>query len=223
MPLPREVAGKATKTATLDQTGYYAAGDYVVAEFSENGSKTAPGQVVGEPSNVISMSKKMAEHALMGGAEPLPILAPVPTKAAKRPGRPSKAQKAGEALQEKVDKLQPLIRADGLASADLLPKPPLANDILPPPSPTPSLRSIEVVFSTQLGRIKVNTLAVLEDQNALILVFKDESEIRYEPAPGTNVQLIVESKLTNTMYPGFKLTWMDGKMILMVFVKVEEE
>lgn len=233
MPLPRDAAGRATRTAGLDQTGYFETGDYVVPEYNDTGSKTAPGQAVGDAANIIGMAQRMAAHAELGGAIPLFIsTTAVPTK--KKGSRSSPSRKAAEAPMVSQTPPMPILRTDGLdpnvvlggTTAPL----PQSNTILQPSS-SPSLRvqidlpvpPIEVVFSTQLGRIKLNASAVLDSENALMLVFADEGEIRYEPAPGTNVQLIIDGKLEDTMYPGFKFPWIDNKMRLMVFVKLPAE
>lgn len=233
MPLPRDTAGKTTRTAGLDQTGFYASGDYVVPEFNESGQKTVPGQVVGDAGNVIALAQKMAAHAEMGGAVLLPSLAATIT-GKKKGVRSSPSRKAPAAPVVIQTQAMPILRTDGLdpnvvrggTTAPL----PQSNTILQP-SPSPSLRaqinvptsSIEVVFSTQLGRIKLNASAVLDAQSALVLVFANEGEIRYEPAPGANVQLIIDGRSVNTMYPGFKFPWVDDVMQLMVFVKLPDE
>lgn len=232
MPLPRDIAGRATKTPVLNETGLYSPGDYVVPEYAPTGRKEAPGQVVGGSDDVIRMSQRMAEHALMGGAELLPELNA--SVAAKKKGArttPRRQSKAPVVVNEAV---VPILRTDGIdpnvVKIGGTASEPVVNTILQPSS-SPSLRaqtlipdsSIEVVFSTQLGRIRLNAVAVLDSLNALTLVFANEGEIRYEPAPGTNVQLIVNGKAENTMYPGFKFTWVDNKMVLMVFVKLSEE
>lgn len=233
MPLPRNISGEATRTAGLDQTGFYSAGDYVVPEFTESGKKTTPGQVVGNAPSIVELAQRMAAHAEMGGATLLPV-PPAAEALKKKATRSSPSRKAPSAPVANQATKTPILRADGLdpnvVTGDLTVPLPVVNTILQP-SPSPSLRvqtnvpssSIEVVFSTQLGRIKVNASAVLDSQNALVLVFAHEGEIRYEPVPGTNVQLIIDGKLVNTMYPGFKFPWMDETMQLMVFVKLPDD
>ena len=216
MPLPRDISGKATRSPGLINTGFYESGDYVVPEFTEGGTKSAPGQVLGDAADVMGLAKKMAVHAEMGGATPLP-----PTK----PGKTSKPAKVKKALpRPRAPQLErdPVLKVDGLVM-----QPPVeAQDTNPILSRSPSIQTsspIEVVFSTQLGRIKLNAAAVLDSTNALVVVFANEGEIRYEPAPGAEVQLIIDGKLEKTMYPGFKFEWTDNRTVLMVFVKLPED
>lgn len=208
MPLPRDISGSAQRSL-LDGTGFYQPGDYVVPEYSEGGTKTKNGQVVDE-TGAMDLAKKMASYAVMEGAEPLPQ----PDSAIVVVGEKSKPRKGKrkEVNPTALDIIIPQIQADGFKGV------PQQPGVIPPIIRAP----IEVVFSTQLGRIKVNVYDVLDSLSALVLVFKDESEIRYEPAPGANVQLVINGKLENTMYPGFKLPWIDNKMQLMIFVKLSE-
>ena len=222
MPLPRDIAGKAQKRQ-LEHTAFYSKGDYVVPEYSESGAKTAQGQVVGDPSEVMEMSKMIASHALMEGGEMLPDVLPptltvLPKPEKRKPGPKPKAVK--HATAEAVNAVVPQMKADGFNGntvevGQTTPAIPLA------PSGQPST-FIEVVFSTQLGRIKVNALAVLNTDNALALVFANDAAISFEPATGSNVQLVINGQVYNTMYPGFRFTWMDNKIQLMVFVKLSE-
>ena len=203
-------------------SGFYQAGDYVVPEYGEQGNKTAPGQVIGSASEVMDMSKRMAQHALMQGASPLPIAIQDMPPARKGPkakaAKPEKVKKS-QTAQERLDTVVPLLRVDGLSMAE--PKPQV-NLLLSSSPQAPASSPIEVVFSTQLGRIKVNASAVLDSNNALVIVFSDEGEIRYEPAPGSEVQLLIGGRVENTMYPGFKFSWVDDKRKLMVFVKLPD-
>lgn len=232
MPLPRDTAGGETRSPELVNTGLYSTGDYVVPRYGETGRKEAAGQVLGDSRDVVSLAQKMAAHAVMGGAEMLPALSA--SVAAKKKSKKPTTQRVSNAPVVVNEAVVPILRTDGLDPnvvkiGSTVPDP-VVNTILQPCSP-PTLRaqddvptsSIEVVFSTQLGRIRLNAVAVLDSTSALTLVFANEGEIRYEPAPGTNVQLIVNGKVENTMYPGFKFTWVDDKKILMVFVKLSEE
>ena len=239
MPLPRDVAGRATRAAGLDETGYFETADYIVPEFSESGAKITPGQVIGSSSDVVGLAQRMAAHAEMGGATLL-FTPAAPTAPKKKGSRSSPSRKASDAPAGLQASATPVLRTDGLdpnvvpvgttvplpqSNTILQPSssPPLRAQIEIPVPPVPPTPPIEVVFSTQLGRIKLNALAVLDSQTALVLVFANEGEIRYEPAPGTTVQLIINGRLENTMYPGFKFPWIDNKMQLMVFVKLPED
>ena len=229
MPLPRDIAGKALPTASLLNTGFFQPGDYVVPQYNESGAKTVKGQVLGDNTEIMNMAAIIAEHANMEGGTPLML----PAKALEAPRSESKAvakpkevkakKNAPRAIQEAA-KPQPFkLKVDGMPAAlepqpvvDLL----LSSSSLKPTAP--STPPIEVVFSVPAGRIKVNASAILDSNNALILVFKDEGEIRYEPAPGSEVELIIGNRVERTMYPGFKFSWVDGVKSLMVFVKLAE-
>ena len=214
MALPRDISGRNIRGNNLLDTGIFTQGDYVVPEFSENGTKITKGQVLGDLQEVSSLAAKMNAHAIMGGAEPLP--APPVTKQAKT-AKTAVSKKAAPVPLTTLGALK--ILADGMdnetTSTMLKTERPVEKAAIGSPS-------IEVVFSTQLGRIKVNVSAVLDSLNALVLVFANESEIRYEPTAGTNVQLIINGRVENTMYPGFKFPWVDKEKTLMVFVKLAE-
>ena len=236
MPLPRDIAGKESRNPELVNTGMYTAGDYIVPQYAPTGRKEAAGQVLGDTKDLIGLAQRIAQHAKMGGAEllpPMPVAAN-PSVAAKKKSRKPTPQHASSAPIVVGESVTPVLRVDGLAE-DLSKAagegtPPVVNTILQPYPPTP-LRAqedvlpppIEVVFSTQLGKIRLNAVAVLDSNSALALVFANEGEVRYEPAPGTNVQLIINGKEEHTMYPGFKFTWVDQKKVIMVFVKLEDE
>lgn len=201
MPLPRDVSGQAA-TLGLATTGLFQTGDYVVPEFSDTGHKTKNGSVVGDAEVATAMSKKMLEHALMEGATLLPDIL---TKKAKKGAK----AKAGPPLPPTGT---PMLRVDSFepkasANAQVISALPLPH--------------IEVVFLTQLGRIKVEVLAVLEAPTCLALVFASERDILYEPEPGTNLQLVIKAKAQAVMYPGFRLTWLDNTTQLMVFIKLD--
>lgn len=217
MPLPRDTSGKATRSAALSSTGYYGAGDYVVPEFTESGSKVVNGQIVGDGSSVSAMAQRMSEHALMGGALPLVITHAI-DKAAKRTKAAKKVKPLPAQKEQKAN--SPIVRADGYSEVVQPVTMPTPIDV---PVSAVASPSIDVVFSTPLGKIKVVVTAVLDSVNSLILVFANEGEIRYEPAPGANVELIINGRAIETMYPGFKFPWIDDRMALMVFVKTAEE
>lgn len=233
MPLPRDTAGRETRNPELLNTGLYSAGDYVVPRYGDGGRKEVPGQVLGDTQDIMGLAQKMITHAMMGGAELLPTN-PSASVAVKKKGRkPTNSAVTYEPVVAN-EAVVPILRTDGfdpnVVKMGSTAPAPVDNTILQPCLP-PTLRaqdplpdpSIEVVFSTQLGKIRLNAVAVLDSTSALTLVFANESEIRYEPAPGTNVQLIVSGKVEDTMYPGFKFTWVDDKKVLMVFVKLSDE
>ena len=232
MPLPRDTAGRETRNAELVNTGLYSTGDYVVPRYGETGRKEVAGQMLGNADEIMDIAKRMAAHAEMGGAEPLPVLSA--SIAAKKKSKRTTTQQPSSPPVVVNEEVTPILRADGieprLAKSGSVKPEPVVNTILQP-YPSPTLRApeevskppIEVVFSTPLGKIRLNAVAVLDSDSALTLVFANEGEIRYEPAPGTNVQLILQGKVENTMYPGFKFTWVDDKKVLMVFVKLSEE
>lgn len=205
----------------LDTSGFYQPGDYVVPDYNENGGKLVAGQVVGDKSQIVGISKMMAAHALMEGAELLLDDSLDPAKDP-TPGKKKKAKKVAElknkrTTQADVDNVVPQLRVDGLDNREA-PQVKASQ-----PKEEPKVNPIEIVFSTGLGRIKLNAISVLDSDNALAIVLADEGEVRYEPAPGSTVQLAIRGKIENTMYPGFKFTWLDNKKQIMVFVKIPSE
>ena len=80
-------------------------------------------------------------------------------------------------------------------------------------------RELEVVFLTQLGRIKAKILGYMEEENAVWLVFKDVSSIVYDPEVSANVKFSIDGDVFDTIYYGLKTKWFSNNNIIMVFLK----
>ncbi len=252
MSLPRAIAGQEIRGAALEGSEYYSIGDFVAPRYSETGSQEGTGQLVGGAAAVAELRNKYELYAQMEGGELLPsatvtgaLVIKPEIKGKKKVGRRDKGRHLGVTVQPVPSEASRLPQTNEatpntVKQAQTFDPTALSNTILQP-YPQPQLRStdrihlssstpvtydspsIEVVFSTPLGKIRLNALAVLDSTNALALVFANEGEIRYEPAPGTDVQLIINKQTINTMYPGFKFNWMTPPLVIMVFVKTEQD
>ena len=142
MPLPRDTAGRETRDPALVNTGLYSTGDYVVPRYSETGRKEVAGQVLGDSRDIVGLAQKMAAHAVMGGAEMLPVVnASIATKKKSRKPTPQRASNVPVVVNEAV---VPILRTDGLDPnvvkvGSTVPDP-VVNTILQPCSP-PTLRA----------------------------------------------------------------------------------
>jgi hypothetical protein len=74
-----------------------------------------------------------------------------------------------------------------------------------------------IVFNTQIGKIRVNTVGVLTCDHAICLIISRD-ELKYEPSLGYNCELIIDEETYPVAYFGFKFNWPDSDNILMIFV-----
>lgn len=182
-----------TATAETLATGLSAhlqAGDFIVGTFGKEGRRLSRGNSLGSAQQVAEVMGRIQEHALRRGS----LL----------PGTDVKAKKMRKGRNPPAGTI-PHIQEETPTSSFL-------TSIIPQ-------NRFVIVFVSALGRIKVKVLAILDEPGSIILVFKDEDEVIFEPKVGEELKLEFSGKLESVMYPGYLHTWTDGVTKLMVLAK----
>jgi len=103
----------------------------------------------------------------------------------------------------------------------------VADEVETPAPATPPVvyaSTFNVVFSIPSGKIKSSVDAVLEDQQAIMLVYPNEDSISYEPETGSKFTLITPDKREHrVMALGLKFEWYNSRQQILVFMKLIEE
>lgn len=79
-----------------------------------------------------------------------------------------------------------------------------------------------IVFNTQIGKIRLNTVGILNCPQAICLIV-DKDELKYEPAVGYKCEMIIGEETFSVAYFGFKFDWPDSNNVLMIFVVNQED
>jgi hypothetical protein len=180
--------------------GVYTAGDYVVPSYSNDGKQLTPAEIKGSVHKISSITQAISNHANRTGAT---ALATAPN-----------AKVKGKAKKKIQEESAPLTKAlENAARQQFTQQPYFDVD--------PDLPAIDVVFITAFGRITLTTVAVLEEDNALCLIFKNDKELRFTPNTGSELDIIIGSKEFRVFYPGVLFRWTDKIKRLMVLIKKE--
>lgn len=202
---------------TKNLSDYYQPGDYIAPKFNDNGSKIQKGRVFGDKSEVISMSQRIAKHALATGS-----MLPVTTSEEDSP--PIIAPKT---TKKKLTKSKPPIKEEQLPTLRIDSDFANSSGVKSSITSAPTIFSqsvdkiINIVFSSKLGKIKVSVEEVLEEETAFCLVFNNEREVRFEPQQGEILDITHAGKKHSIMYPGFLFGY--GEKRLMILAKVINE
>ena len=79
-----------------------------------------------------------------------------------------------------------------------------------------------VTFVVESGKIKTSTVAILEDDLGLMLVYENEDSISYVPNRGGHLTLILPGKREiSVMFLGIQLRWYNTNEQLLLFVKTK--
>jgi hypothetical protein len=185
---------KSSDIASSSPKAFCRDGDYVVPSYNVMGRKLTEGEVIGSEVRINKLAQSMAKHAQRNGATRLPTPA---VQIIKDP-KPQKNKKKS-----------------------------VANVLSSPLPATPTLKvthpsDISVVFHNRFGKIKLSVVAVLEEETALALIFKDDDEVRFMPEAGDEFTIVVdEGRETKVYFPGVVFTWVDGVERIMILFKNE--
>jgi len=193
----------------------YMTGDYVVGSFTENGTKVRKGRATGAREEVMSLAQKIAQHALGAGEGQLAKV--------REPDSPKKDKKGKKPIKGERVK-QPTLKVDSFDDDEQT----SVNEAMAATMATPKriekdYKTLSVVFSNKLGKIKVKVIDIFEEETSICLVFESEDDVVFEPQQGEVLEIVLYgNRKQNVMYPGFLYTWMDKTKKLMVLVKTDE-
>ena len=201
---------------------------FIVGRYDEYGHRTSPGEFLGTESAANKYKRQlldsMRNHGRVmpgyvltdqGPLKQTALVKPIVSKPDKKTPKASqslKKQAHAEPVYETVTRPEPVvIQEDKYADAE----------------PSKAKRAgFNIAFSIESGKIKSTVDAVLETNEALMLVFKDDDAVSYEPEKGSQLIIITPDKRKiSVMYLGVKFAWHDTRQQLLVFMKtdVEEE
>jgi len=199
---------------------------FIVGKYDSEGRKKTAGALVEGSPEAARLTKLIVKSMSTRGGELMPGFVMTnngPMKATKLAVKPNyntsmkpveiiktrktKKQKDTENyLQTVTENIQPV----ELESNDEVPQEVVKAETFP------------VTFSIDSGIIKVNTVAILEDDLGLILVFENEDSISYVPKRGGKLNLILPGKREMpVMFLGIQIKYYNSNEQLLLFVKTK--
>lgn len=174
-------------------------GDYVVPESNILGKQTEEGMVLGNEKKVNKMALSMARHAQNHGGTPLPKLKQQqPVVASKIKGKPTNQQKKKKQIETYEEPVMGKEESNEQSTKT-------------------------VTFQNKFGKIKLSCFDVLEEEQAICLVFASEDEVRFTPEQGEELDLITPGgSRTRVFFPGVIFTYSDQQKRLMILFRANE-
>ncbi len=199
-------------------------GAYVVGRYSDEGTKKSHGGLVDETSR--SITNKIIKSALSKGGTVLPGFDSKTPKVkagkVKKEKEFTNKEKRARADQRE-EQFQELIKANNVETKQTIPKMTKlqqAKSVALPASEIVKTRKLSVVFDSGAAKMKLDVVGILEQETSIILVFANEDEVRFTPAPGQYLNITIDNNKTHrVLYPGFIHTWVDHEKQLMILVK----
>lgn len=194
---------------------------FVVGQFDEFGRARSKGEFIGGTAEAIKYRNRLLQDmGNKGNLMPGFVMTNIgPVKQSELP-KPPQAEKRGRGKTPKPVKAKPVIQVpDPLQEA---PEPVVAiEETYTAPRKTPKF---SVVFSVGHGKIKSTADAVLENDDALLVVYADEDAISYVPEKGSLLTLTTPDRRDiEVMYLGLQFEWHESRQQLMVFMKTPKE
>jgi hypothetical protein len=209
---------------------------FIVGKYSEEGAKKA----VGKPADPVEISenkKLMIKSMSTRGGELMPgyvmsaigpvkvqSIPPLPKLEAKMAKILKNKPKTGKAKKAKAEKIEPYLDENYLqeVQSKLLEQ---ENEYaIPEEKEEKFVETYPVIFDIESGNIRSTVDSILEDEMAVMLVYRDEEHVSYVPKKGGKLTLILPGKRkVPVMYLGIRFSWYTNDQQLLVFLKTNIE
>ncbi len=194
----------------MADNAFYEVGDYICPSYTPGGRRKTEAKIGGSAEEIKKITDRLSEHAKRSGATLLPVVAPpVPVKAK---GRKKKGPAIKTVAEAKAAIETPAPRViDTVGEPDYTP--------MVETSYSPAVPMTTLTFETSFCTITFEAEFVMQESNAMCIVFTDEKAIKLVPNPGAEFVVILNDQnhypvRYSVMYPGFKFKDKDGKVYM---------
>jgi len=193
---------------------------FIVGKYDDYGMRKQPGQPAGGTGEADKLVKQLIKSMTSRG-ELMPGFVMTPngpvraelahrlSKEATKQTVPEKAKRGRKPKQNKdIEYVQPQVIISNEAEDQ----------------DTIAAETFSVVFSVESGTIRSTADAVLENDQFVLLVYRDVESISYLPQHASKLTLVLPgNRNTNVMYLGAQFTWYNSSQQLLMFIKTDIE